>query len=379
MVIAGGDADHRRMTTQQPAATRVLRRRGDDRVLGGVASGIADYFNVDPLLIRIGFVGLMVFNGLGLLLYIGAWLFIPADTDGQSVIQRALGRGGIGGVLLAALFIIVAAGFVFGVLGEVGGRTGAVEIAVIALIGIAIGAVLVRRRDPEIAPAVATSSTEATQPMTTPEPVAVRRPSAPPSPLGWYVLGAMLVGIGLMALWIAITGAVIEPARYFGLALAILGLGLIVGAWFGHARLLIVLGLLILPFAFAATLIRVPIEGGFGSHIVSPGTPDELSDEYRLVGGQIVLDLSRIEDTGEPTALTASVATGEILVLVPEDAALDLDLAVGGGQLSVFGLTVEGTNLEDQRTVDGDGPRIVLDLEAGLGQVQVETRRLETR
>ncbi len=96
MVLGLVAADHRRMTTEQPTAPRVLRRRGDDRVLGGVASGLADYFNVDPLLIRIGFVGLMVFNGLGLGLYLLGWLFIPTDTDGR-VGRPAHPRRGIGG------------------------------------------------------------------------------------------------------------------------------------------------------------------------------------------------------------------------------------------------------------------------------------------
>jgi len=92
MVVGAMAADHPGMTTEQPTAPRLLRRRGDDRVLGGVASGLADYFNVDPLLVRIGFVGLMVFNGLGLGLYLLAWLLVPTDTDNQSVVQRIIGR-----------------------------------------------------------------------------------------------------------------------------------------------------------------------------------------------------------------------------------------------------------------------------------------------
>jgi phage shock protein PspC (stress-responsive transcriptional regulator) len=115
MVARGRAADHRCMTTEQPAAPRPLRRRGDDRVLGGVASGLADYFNVDPLLVRIGFVGLMVFNGLGLGLYLLAWLLVPTDTDNQSVIQRALARGGIGGAALAIGLIVIAAIVLFNI------------------------------------------------------------------------------------------------------------------------------------------------------------------------------------------------------------------------------------------------------------------------
>ena len=103
MVVGAIAADHPGMTTEQPTAPRLLRRRGDDRVLGGVASGLADYFNVDPLLVRIGFVGLMVFNGLGLGLYLLAWLLVPTDTDNQSVVQRIIGRIGAAGALVLGL------------------------------------------------------------------------------------------------------------------------------------------------------------------------------------------------------------------------------------------------------------------------------------
>ncbi len=363
------------MTTEQPTASRVLRRRGDDRVIGGVASGIADYFNVDPLLIRIGFVGLMVFNGLGLLLYLGAWLFVPTDTDGESIVQRLVGRGGIVGVLVAAALVIVGASVLFNVVAGIEPRSGAVEVAVIALIGIAIGAALLRQREPDVAATSATSEA-ATQPVPAAPPIVVRRPRTPQSPLGWYVLGAMLVGIGLLALVTGISGAAVDPGRYFGLALAILGVGLVLGTWIGHARLLIVLGLVLLPFAFAASLIDVPLEGGFGSHYVSPSSAGELGDEYRLTGGEIVLDLTRLEDTGEPVVVTATVAMGQIVVLLPEDAGLELDASVGGGELRILGTEEEGTNLEERHVVEGDGPQFVLDLEAGLGVVRVDTRQL---
>ena len=73
---------HRGMTTEQPQATqdpRLLRRRATDRVIGGVAAGIADYLNIDPVLVRAIFVGLVIFGGAGLVLYLGAWLLIPIE------------------------------------------------------------------------------------------------------------------------------------------------------------------------------------------------------------------------------------------------------------------------------------------------------------
>ena len=114
------------MTTEQPTAPRILRRRSDDRVIGGVASGLGDYFNVDPLLIRIGFVGLMVFGGMGIFLYVAAWLLMPDETTDRSIAQRILGRVGLGGSVLAAFLIVIGALVLINVLGNVAERSGGV-------------------------------------------------------------------------------------------------------------------------------------------------------------------------------------------------------------------------------------------------------------
>ena len=381
MVLACLAADHRRMTTEQPTAPRLLRRRGDDRVLGGVASGLADYFNVDPLLIRIGFVGLMVFNGLGLGLYLLAWLLVPTDTDNQSVVQRVIARIGAAGALvlgLVAVAIILVLNVPSRVIEIDGGGPGGVEIAVIALIAIAIGAILFRRPEPNALVATEAPNADAAPvPTSAPAPVVVRRRSRPPSPLGWYVFGAMLIGIGLLAMATVVAGTSVDLVRYFGVALTVIGVGLIVGTWFGHARLMILLGFLLLPFAIAASLIHVPFEGGFGSLEVRPASVDDLDPEYRLAGGQIYLDLTRIEDDGNPIEVDASVAMGDLLVVLPEDAGAELNTAVGAGTMLVLGDADEGTNLERRDVIEGDGPQFVLDLGTGLGIVRVETRNVE--
>ena len=384
MVVGLLAADHLGMTTEQPTAEptapRPLRRRGDDRVLGGVASGLADYFNVDPLLIRIGFVGLMVFNGLGLGLYILAWLLVPTDTDNQSVVQRVFGRIGAGGILVLGL-IAIALIVVFNIparvvpLDEPGGP-GGVEFAVIALIVVAIGALLFRRSEPNAVVATGSATAEAA-PTAAPPPVVVRRPPRPASPLAWYAFGVMLIGVGLLAMVSVTSVAAVDLGTYFGLALSVVGAALVIGTWWGHARLLIVLGFLLLPFAYAASLIDVPIEGGFGTENARPATAEDLADEYRLVGGQVFLDLTRIEDTGEPIEVTASVAMGTVIVRLPEDAGVELNASVGGGEMWILGANEEGTKLEQHQVIEGDGPQFVLDLGAGLGVVNVNTRQLD--
>jgi phage shock protein PspC (stress-responsive transcriptional regulator) len=60
-------------------APRKLTRSTSDKVIGGVAGGLAEYFSVDPLVVRIGFVASLVFSGAGLLAYLGLMIFVPAD------------------------------------------------------------------------------------------------------------------------------------------------------------------------------------------------------------------------------------------------------------------------------------------------------------
>jgi|SRR5579872_4762946 len=55
--------------------------RGPDRIIGGVCSGLAAGFHVDPLLVRLAFVILAFFQGIGLLIYIVLWLVMPEDTE----------------------------------------------------------------------------------------------------------------------------------------------------------------------------------------------------------------------------------------------------------------------------------------------------------
>ena len=80
-------ADARSATvTGQPQAGQ-LRRSADDKMLSGVAGGIARYLNTDVTLIRIIIAALVLFTGAGVALYVAAWLLIPADGEDQPVAE----------------------------------------------------------------------------------------------------------------------------------------------------------------------------------------------------------------------------------------------------------------------------------------------------
>ena len=59
-------------------------------MLAGVAAGMADYFDVDPTLVRIGFVALALLGGLAVPLYLAGWLLIPEEGAELSVAEELL-------------------------------------------------------------------------------------------------------------------------------------------------------------------------------------------------------------------------------------------------------------------------------------------------
>ncbi len=54
-----------------------LYRSVTDKMLGGVCGGLAEYFSIDPVIVRLIFVLAVIFGGSGILAYIILWIIIP--------------------------------------------------------------------------------------------------------------------------------------------------------------------------------------------------------------------------------------------------------------------------------------------------------------
>ena len=54
-----------------------LYRSKKNRVIAGVCGGIAEYFNIDPTLVRLLWIFFVIIWGSGILAYIIAWIIIP--------------------------------------------------------------------------------------------------------------------------------------------------------------------------------------------------------------------------------------------------------------------------------------------------------------
>jgi phage shock protein PspC (stress-responsive transcriptional regulator) len=384
-----------------PAAPRGrLVRRTDDKLIAGVASGVAAQLGVEPVLVRIGFIVLTFFGGLGALLYVLGWLLIPAAGHEESIALAAARRPAGAASYLAMAMVILA----IGIIASAFSRPGVVW----AIALIAFGAYLFQQRQeqprpappvgppppagpppapagaeppaappggpppapgapagpgepgPPAAPAAWGASTATTEPLAwerpaaTTEPLAWERPAPAAPPAAWGApvprtrrrrafLGPLTVGLALVVSGLAVmldNLGVLEMTlgRVLALFLAVVGLGLLVGAWWGRAWGLIPLGLLLIPLVAAASLAdSEPLTGGFGERLWQPRTAAEVRPAYRLAGGELIVDLGRVRFRPGATTVEASLAGGRLLVVVPDDVAAEVRGRAGAGVLDLFG------------------------------------------
>jgi phage shock protein PspC (stress-responsive transcriptional regulator) len=61
-------------------------------MVAGVAAGMANCFDLDPTVVRIGFVALSLLGGLSIPLYLAGWLLIPDEEADLSVGEELLAQ-----------------------------------------------------------------------------------------------------------------------------------------------------------------------------------------------------------------------------------------------------------------------------------------------
>jgi phage shock protein PspC (stress-responsive transcriptional regulator) len=403
-----------------PGGVRRLTRRTDNRIIAGVASGIAAYLGIEPWLVRIGFVVLVPFGGFGALAYLIAWLLVPVAGRDQSLASGVLRRppsglrSYVGVALILLAVVILASAF-----------SEAQVIWAVALI--AFGVFLFRQDDPEPAdrrppggsgpepagatsplPAAAPAGTTTTEPpgppagpgpgaTTSPEDLPVWAPPPPPpdraaawgappprrprrrpflAPLT-FAVALIVTGLSLALDNLDVLDLTI--GQHLAVFLTVLGAGLLVGTWWGRAWGLIPVGLVAVPLvAITALAGSVPVEGGLAERLFQPTTVAEVRDGYRLAGGELVLDLSKVDFEPGAPPIEASVAGGRILVVVPDEVAAEIRGRVGVGTLDLLGHEDAGAQVDStvtepavKKPARGAAPAVELDLMAGYGVIEV--------
>lgn len=367
---------------------RVLQRNTRDGRIGGVAAGLADYFGIDPTIVRLAFVLLVVAGGFGIVAYLVAWLVMPAD-DGSTASGRTRWEGDNRWLLGLGLLVLV-----LGVIGLAATRDfrwiDELVLWPFVLIAAGLGLLLWRRddqrpTDPPPVPPVDDSiahtaeypvgeATEPTRVLAAPSLPPVPQRRGPSLPIGWITLAAIAVSAAIAGL-LDTTGALDVSARWFLVyAVALAAVAIAAGAFFGR-----VIGPLVLTIMLSAALavawaVDVPVRWSAGDRTVSPATAAELDSEYRLGAGELVLDLRQLDLDGATRRVEASVSVGKLLVLVPPGAETAIDGHASVGEVELFneledGVGVSSSAGDEDAVTPGD--RLLLDLDVGIGKVEV--------
>ncbi len=167
----------------------------------------------------------------------------------------------------------------------------------------------------------------------------------------------------------------------FAAALLVIGAVLVVAAFVGRARLLVLLGLLCALGLGLSSVTADWADDGVGDRTVRP-TLATLDDVQRHGIGHFVVDVRALELVEGTRTLTVRLGVGEAEILVPDDLDVELLGQVGVGAITgPDDVTDGGLDTVNRRSypapsADGgsntiDEPRLVVDVEVGVGAVVV--------
>jgi phage shock protein PspC (stress-responsive transcriptional regulator) len=331
-------------TTPQPPepphpAPRRLFRSKKDRVLGGVAGGLAEYFGIDPIITRLAFVGLTFVGGAGILLYVAALLLVPNEGEDAPYLATTGRTATIAGVvvLFLAAAVLLDGGWWWG-----GGALA--WILGLGLIGLAAWW-LATGRSP------AGSGTDV-----------MRRIG-----LGLALL-ALCFALAVGAFWAAAAGGVTVVA----IIVIAAGAAMVAAAFAGGARWLILPALAVaLPAAFVAAA-DIDTSGGIGDRTYRPVSAEQVRDRYELGVGELVVDL---RDAGLPPGdrrMSLRIGAGQAVVIVPDDVCVASTAQVGAGEVRLFERHEGGLDLDfdEQPPAPAATPRLIVDADVGVGSLQ---------
>ena len=338
--------------------------------LGGVASGLAAYFEIDPVIVRLLWI-VALLTGIGFPAYLVCWAVIPkakvwppagyttspsprdtrtaALTSGLVIVALAalIGKGvsGMGDLLLPAALI----GFGVYLLNQ---RSQASERT---------DPVLGERAPGDDAPDA--DRRGATGGLVTPT-----------------VLSLLAIAAGVCWALGAAGVAHFSVATLAAGGLIIVGLGLLASLWLGRAPGLIFVGVglagVLLVASAAAPLIGKVREfqvdqlaASAGERNYQPQTLAELEPRYELGLGELTLDLTQIDFTETTRDVNVKLGMGELNVIVPAGTRLEVHGQVGLGEATALDRHEEGMGTKVELSDPGQGKGTLrIDFNVGVGE-----------
>ena len=300
--------------TLENGATKRLERSRSDRMVAGVAGGLARYFDIHPAFYRVGFVVLTLLGGAGIVIYAAAALVMPDEGKEDSVATAALRDR----------------------------RDRPWPLIGLALVAVA-GAILLSRA------------------------------TLWPHGDAWV----LLLLAGGVILWVTRHGATPrgtatpEGATVDSAALAAEDSRRVKRVF---RNLLIAFGtliaLLLVAAAVFAAVFHVHLGHGVGERSYVVSSPTELRQKYELGIGDLNVNLRDLSLPAGETHVKARVDVGNLEVVVPRNVAVQVHGDAQVGRVEVLGRIGDGHDVD--RSVVQNGRRVlVLDAHVGAGRVLV--------
>nr|BFE47901.1 PspC domain-containing protein [Saccharothrix mutabilis subsp. capreolus] len=376
------------------------RRPHEGRKVAGVAAGIAERYQIDPVIVRVAFVAMALCNGAGILIYLLGWLFLPQEGDETSAAEALVGRGRSSTpaplTVLLGLAVLPASGlFVDGGFTMVGGLL--LSVGAIYALHRGRGALNRPAPIPEVSPVdtADAQTTRVTPPAwdplgaapfawDLPEPT----PTTPPVPVTpartrrKSRVGGATFGLALVVLAGSMVAAGYSDwftaPHVIGLVVATLGLGMLVGAFRGGGGK----GLmgLVVPLSVAGivmTTVDFPEwseSDRYGDVSARPTAVVDVQQKYESNIGTVDVDLTGLPASG--TVRTAvEIGLGEARVIVPKNADVVAVCHADMGAVTCLDKRADGKGPTERVTDNGPdgegGLKIELDVKAGMGEVVV--------
>jgi hypothetical protein len=188
---------------------------------------------------------------------------------------------------------------------------------------------------------------------------------------GRVALGAVVLGAGVLSLLSATDVVDLSYPTWVGFVL--IGIGVAIAFVPGRHPVLVVLGILVALAGIPALVADERLfEGGVGDSVERPESSSQL-EPFRQAIGKLTVDLTSPDLDLDEVTLEASIGIGELVVRVPDDTDVSLDIHVMAGNADGLGETKSGLDV-DLTSISGTSGSQELDLklDAGFGNVRVE-------
>jgi phage shock protein PspC (stress-responsive transcriptional regulator) len=401
-------------SSENAAAPSVPRRlyRDPKGPVGGVASGLAAYFDIDPVIVRLLWIVALLL-GPGAPAYLVCWVVVPKAQSWPPPDYQHPSLAGThsGTVTLTSGLVIVGLAALIG-----HGIDGVGELLLpAALVGFGVYLLNQRAMGQQQASLSSVVASAAVSPGATAEGSATVGGSAYVGGGGAAALGVTPRGLvtptvlSLLALGAGVVWAlgaagvlVLSLASVAAAGLVIVGGGLLASLWFGRAPGLIPVGLGLSVLLLLASSIEpwfardrsTSAERGqntsdvsfgqantgharaVGEHVHQPRSLAELGPEYSLGVGDLTLDLSQLDFSGTTRDVQVHLGLGRASVIVPPGTQVEALGHVGLGEASVLDRHEEGLGNSVEASSPGSGAGTLrIDLHVGMGEGTVRRGR----